>query len=76
MLMTKFVSFFLKNRALEKLKTSPNIDISVLHKPISPINKTYIYFPFPPKLTTIITQEIQKFQKNLTRFNKYEFIYI
>ncbi len=74
--MTKFVTFFLKIRALENLKTSPNIDISVLPKPTSPINKTYIYFPFYPKLTTIITQEIQNFQKNLIRFNKYEFIYV
>jgi hypothetical protein len=55
MLMTEFVTYFLKNHALEKLKTSPNIDISVLPKPIRPINKTYIYFPFPPKLTTIFT---------------------
>jgi type IV secretory pathway VirB6-like protein len=55
MLMTKFVTYFLKNCALEKLKTFPNIDISVLLKPISTINKTYIYFPFPSKIATIFT---------------------
>jgi hypothetical protein len=55
MLMTKFVVYFLKNHALKKLKTSFNIDICVLPKPISPINKTYIYFPFPSKLITIFT---------------------
>ncbi len=47
MLMIEFVIYFLKNHVLEKLKTFLNIDINVLPKPISPINKTYTYIPFP-----------------------------